>query len=118
MSHPCTCIHMYMHSTQTKLGIIAGSSAAGAALILVILILVVLLTVILVRKANSKLEKGPGSSKLTVDNGAMLDTSKGVEKSLIRVEVNTAYAVTTQGNIAYSTAEKSSAYDYEEYTYI
>lgn len=107
-----------MHSTQTKLSIIAGSSAAGAAVILVILISVVLLTVILVRKANSRLEKSPDSSKLTVSNGAMLNTSKGVEKNLIPVEVNGAYAVTTQGNIAYSTAKKSSAYDYEEYTYI
>ena len=84
-------------------------------MILVILILVVLLIVILVRKVNSRLEKGPGSSKLSVGNG---NSSKSTEKNLIPVEVNAAYAVTTQGNIAYTAAEKSSTNDYEEYTYI
>ena len=107
-----------MHSTQTKLGIIAGASAAGgAAVVLVILILVGLLIVILVRNANSRLEKSQGSSKPTVDSGAILDTRKGVEKNLIPVEMNAAYEVTTQENVAYIAAVKSSAYDYEDYVY-
>lgn len=108
-----TYMNMYVHSTQTNLGIIVGASAAaGAAVILVILILVVLLTVILVRRANSRLEKSPGSSNV-------LDTSKGVEKNFIPTEMNAAYAaVITQRNIAYTTANQSSANDYEEYTYI
>jgi hypothetical protein len=115
-------MYIYMHSTQTNLDIIVGASAAaGAAAVLVILILAVLLTVILVRRANSRLEKSPGSSKLHVpqENGTMLDTSEGVEKNFIPTEMNAAYAaVITQGNIAYTTANESSANDYEEYTYI
>lgn len=110
MPHPCTNMYIYMHSAQINLGITVGSSAAaGAAVVLVIL---VLLTVILVRKANSRLEKSPGSI-------SMLDTNKGVEKNAIPMEMNAAYAeVTTQGNIAYTTAKESSACDYEDYTYI
>lgn len=108
-----------MHSTQTNLVVIIGSSAAaaGAVVILVILVLVVLLAVILVRKANSRLEKSQGSSKLTAGNGAVLDTSKGGEKNLISMDMNPAYAVTTQGNAAY-TATEQYYNDYEEYTYI
>ena len=100
--------HVCILSLQTKLGIIAASTAAAAAVILIVLILVVLLTAMLVRKAKSKLKKGPGSSKLSVDNETMLDTSNGTE---IIVEVNVAYAMTTQRNIAYQS-------DYTEYDYI
>lgn len=111
MSHPRT----HILSLQTKISIIAGSSAAAAAVILIVLILVMLLTVIFVRKANSRMEKSHDSSKLTVDNGI---SSNGKEKDLIPVDANAAYAVTTQGNIAYTAAEKKSINDYEEYTYI
>ena len=76
-------------------------------MILIVLILDVLLVAMLVRKAKSKLKKGPGSSKLTVDNGTMLDMSNDTE---ILVEVNVAYAMTTQRNIAYT--------DYTKYDYI
>ena len=103
MSHP----HTHMLSLQTRISIIAGSSAAATAVILIVLIVVVLLTVILVRKANSRMEKSSGSSKKTVGGRTMLDTSSDTE---ILVEVNAAYAVTTQRNIAYN--------DYTEYSYI
>ena len=76
-------------------------------MILVVLILAVFLTVFLVRKANSRLEKSPGSSKQAVGNGTMLDSSNDTE---ILVEVNAAYAVTNQENTAYT--------DYTEYSYI
>ena len=108
--HAHTYTLLYMYSTQTNLGIIVGSSAAaGAAVVLVIL---VLLTVILIRKANSRVEETPGSK-------TMLDTGKGGEKNMIPMEMNAAYAeVTTHSNIAYTTAKDSSAYNYEDYTYI
>ena len=64
-------------------------------MILIVLIIVVSFTAMLVRIAKSNLKMGPDSSKLTVDNGTVFDTSIDTE---ILVEVNAAYAVTTQSN--------------------
>ena len=89
-----THVHAHILSLQTKLRIIAASTAAAAAVrdSQSADLSCYILTAMLVRKAKSNLKKGPGSSKLTVDNGTVLDTNIDTE---ILVEVNAAYTVTT-----------------------